>query len=159
MVAGEVQGLEVVIVVLDLRPFGHREAQPREDGDDLVVDDRERVQRSLSRTASRQREVELGPRAVLAALGLSGLAQPALDERLQLALGFIGGGPHAGPLALGQAAQRAEQRGERALAPQITHPDLLQLGRRPSAGDRRAGLVRDGIDARVGHYASRLWLW
>ena len=159
MVAGKVQRLEVVIVVLDLRPLGHREAQPHEDGDDLVVDDREGVQRALDRAAPRQREVVPAPRALLrrsASFGSrSAGSRPALPAR---AWPRWRRRPPEAALARASCPGSAAAC-ERSLPPEVADADLLQLGRRPRAGDRRAGLVRDRIDARVRHAASRLWLW
>src|SRR5262249_5254675 len=58
VVSRNVERLEVVVVALDLRALGHREAKPREDGDDLVVHAGQRVERALGRPAARQRQVE-----------------------------------------------------------------------------------------------------
>ena len=49
--------LEVVPVVLDLGPFDDPESEPQEDVDDLVLDQRQRVQRSRARSPAGQREI------------------------------------------------------------------------------------------------------
>jgi len=43
MVFGEVEGREYMPVIFDLRTFGNREAKSREDGADLLLDNRQRM--------------------------------------------------------------------------------------------------------------------
>ena len=58
MVLGDVQRLEVVPVVLDLRPLDDAEPQTEEHVDDLILHDRERMERARGRTAPRQGEID-----------------------------------------------------------------------------------------------------
>src|SRR5204862_495408 len=90
MIARDVERLEVVIVGLDLGPLGHREAEAGEDRDDLVVNARQRMERSLRRPAAGKREVESPAPALDLALDLEGRGEPGVQERLQLALALLG---------------------------------------------------------------------
>src|SRR5262249_57548442 len=85
-VTRDVERLEVVIVVLELRAFGHREAEADEDGHDLVLHARERIQAPAHGPAPAQRQVDPVPRALETALGFPRLAEPQFEQRLELTL-------------------------------------------------------------------------
>src|SRR6266478_3691600 len=116
MIARDVEGLEVVVVALDLGPLGDREAEPCEDRDDLVVDAGQGMQRSLRRAPARQGEVEPPPAALGLALRRRRGGEPSVQEPFELALGLVGGGADERTLLRRQAAERAQELGQRALA-------------------------------------------
>src|SRR5258705_13114546 len=92
MIARDVEGLEVVVVALDLGPLGDREAEPCEDRDDLVVDAGQGMQRSLRRAPARQGEGEPPPAALGPAPPRRRGGGPSVPEPLELPLGPVGGG-------------------------------------------------------------------
>ena len=114
---------------------------------------------ALGRPPPGQREVEPALRPLPAALAAGGVGEPRLQQRLQHALGLVGGSTHHRPLVGRQGAERAEKLGERALAAEEADADGLQLGRRRRALDRLAGLAGDGVDARVIHGLSAPAPW
>ena len=59
VVFGEVHGRKHVPIVFHLRSVGHRETEAREDVDDFVFNDRERVARAELNGVRRAREVEV----------------------------------------------------------------------------------------------------
>src|SRR2546425_2396720 len=151
MILGDVQGLEVEVVALDLRPLGDGKAEAHEDRNDLVLHPGERVARAQRRTTAGEREVEALPGALLPALGLAPLGQLQLEQGLQLTLDLIGGRADERALLLRQRAQGAQQKRQRPLPSQVTDAELLQLCRRPRAGNGCTRFVGDGIDARMPH--------
>ncbi len=154
MVRREVQGLEVVVVGLDLRALDHGEAEPGEDLDDLVLHPAQRMGGAERRAAAGERQVGPRRRARSHALGLLCVGETRVHERFQLALGLVGRGAHLRPLGRGQRAERAEELGESALPAEVLDADLLELGGRPGGGDRLARLPGDRVDARVRHSSS-----
>ena len=58
VVFGKVQGSKIVPVVFDLGAFRNGKAQPAEDMDDLVADQRNRMMRSEGDEISREAEVD-----------------------------------------------------------------------------------------------------
>jgi hypothetical protein len=157
MIARDVQRLEVVGVGLDLRTLGHREAESREDRDDLLAHAHERVHDAARRPAAGQREI--GSLALALALALGGArgGEARVQLRLQLALGLVGGGADGRPLFGGQRAEALEDLRERTRAAEIADADRLELGGRGGSPDRGARLVGHGVDARVTHRRQRAW--
>jgi hypothetical protein len=129
VVAWNVERLEVVVVALDLRTLGHREAEPCEDGDDLVVHAGQRVERSVRRPAARQREVEPRSPAFGLALGLERRGELGVQERLERALGLVGGRADERPLLGGERAERAQELRQLTLAAEHADTDPLEVGR------------------------------
>ena len=151
---GAVEGLEVVVVRLDLGPLGHGEAQAGEDRDDLVAHLDQGVPRAARGPAPRQGEIGTREGALVASLALAGLGQARLQQ-LEVALGLVGGGPHERALIGRQGAERAQELGQCPLTPEDADADLLQFGRRAGGLDRGARLAGDGLDARMGHGGQR----
>ena len=151
VVARNVERLEVVVVALDLRALGDREAEPREDGDDLVVHAGQGVERALGRPAARQREVEPRAPALGLALGLEHRGELGVEERLERALGLVRRGADERPLLGGERAERAQELGELALAAEHADTNPLQLGRRLRGGDGVPRLSDDGVHAGMTH--------
>src|SRR5437870_2502801 len=88
MVGLEVEGREVVVVVLDLRPLGDAEAHGDEEVDDLVLDEAEWMRVAAGAAAAGKRDVDpLVGKAVGEPLGGEPLAGPGdgrLDRLLRL---------------------------------------------------------------------------
>ena len=138
MVRRDVEGLEVVPVVLDLRTAHDTEPERREDVHDLAFDQRERVQGPRARTSSGERDVdpvggelrflrdrpELGPTRVE---GLLEVRADLVHARADLAA-----------VVARQRAKGALELAERRLAAE--HRDLrgVQLLQRRRARERRA---------------------
>ena len=127
MIARDVEGLEVVVVALDLRTLGDREAEPGEDRDDLVVDARQRMQRSLRRPAARQREIEAPSPAFGLPLRRRRRGQPRVQEALELALGLVGGGADERALLGRQGTERSQELRQRALAAEHADAEGFEL--------------------------------
>ena len=135
MVGRDVQRLEVVPVVLDLRAFGDTEPEAREDLDGLALDDRERVEAAQPRRAPGQAHVEpVGLEQGVLGQALQGLALGG-ERRLQCLACLVGRLPH--PLAvIGlERAQPLLDRAERRASPHdldLRRIELLDRAPRPS---------------------------
>ena len=153
MVVGEIEGPEIVVVALDFRTLRHREAQPLEDLDDLVLHLREGMEGAGSGKASRQRQVHAlgGERA--AALVVLERHHPCLERSFELGLDLVGLGPHQRPLRRRQRAQRAEERGQLPRSPQDTNPERFEVGRGAGPSDIRQGPITNLLDPRVRRHA------
>ena len=110
----EIQRREVVEVVLDIRPFGDREAHVGEDGHDLVRHLAHRMDPALGAVAQRQRDVDpLGGEPGIERLGLQ-LGRTRFERSLDLALQRI---ERLARLAALLRRQRAEGLGQLGDAP------------------------------------------
>src|SRR5688500_11371468 len=151
MVARDVERLEVVEVRLDLRPLGHREPEAHEDGHDLVAHARQRMEPAPRRSTARQREVRARALALAAPLALEHLAQADDEEGFERTLRLVGGGANQRALLGRQGAERLQDLGQGAGAPEILDPDGLQLARGGGTSDGGPRLARHRLDARMGH--------
>ena len=96
MLQGDVQGLEIVPGVFDLRPVGHGEAQPAHDVLQLLDRLRDRVQMAQPRADAGHRGIELArasalPAALFASRSI-GRVEGRLDLLLDLVEALAGGG-------------------------------------------------------------------
>src|SRR5262249_43486066 len=140
-------------VRLDLRPLGDGEAEPGEDRDDLVAHAHERMHDAARRPPAGQRQIWTRALALSPTLVRRGCLEPRVEQRLQLALGLVGAGPHLGALGGAERAERFEELRDFAGAPEVTNADRLELGRRGGGTDGGTRLARHGFDARVAHAA------
>src|SRR5437016_6778960 len=115
MIPGHVEGLEVVVVALDLRAVGDPESEPDEDVYDLVDDLGDRVQVPERRFAARERDIDAF--RLEAAGGLRRVERAAApgDRRLQSRADRVGDHPDFLALLRLHAAEGREDSGERAL--------------------------------------------
>ena len=125
MVRREVEGPEVVVVALDVRPLGPGKAQAAQDVRHLVHDERKGVPPAPRRGRPREREVEAGGSDLPVDLGgLEDLA--ALGEgRFDALLEPVGLGAQALALFYGEVLQAAQERGKRSLAAQVFNAELF----------------------------------
>jgi hypothetical protein len=136
-----VEGGEVVVLVLDLRPLHDREAEPDEDVLHPASDLRDQVEMAgQRRRVARHGHVDavLGEPAVeLRGLELGGAL---LEQHLERAPHLVGLLAERAALLGRQLADRAQRRGQLRLAAEVAHPQLLELSRRPGGADGRLGL-------------------
>ena len=127
MVLGKVQGLEVVVIQLDLGAFGDVEAHAAEDGGDVLDGPGDQVPLAPDPSPAGQGHVQAQPRFRPGQQGLltvfDRLGQILLDPVDQLA--------HFGPLGGGQFAHAPHQPGQAALGSQILDPDRFHIVRTP----------------------------
>ena len=122
----DVERVEVVVLGLDLGALDHAVAHPGEDVDDLVLDDRERVERPRTGPAARERDVDrIGLEQRVLARGLEGGA-PLGQRGAQRVADLVRAPPDL-------LAVVGRQRPQRAL-------DLLEA--RPAPEDRRLGRLQ-----------------
>jgi hypothetical protein len=136
MVGRNVQRLEVVPVVLDLRALRDPVAHAREHVDDLAFDDGQGVQRASPRAAARQRDVDAvgGQQSLL--LRRLKLAAPALERRLERGAHLVRDEADAPSIVRLERTEGTLRLRERGLAAE--HGDLrrLQLVERPGRLER-----------------------
>ena len=144
MGARVVEGIEVVVDGLDLRPLGHVEAQPDEDVLDLAAGLGHQVQAPDGRKrVSREGHVDAVGDEALLELGAGQLAAPGFDGGLERLARLVGRLAGRGPLLGRELGDAAQEVGQLGLAAQVAHADLLERGRRGRRGDRVAGLLLD----------------
>src|SRR5262244_1574419 len=136
MVVGKVERAEVVVVRLHLGPLRHGEAEPLEDGDDLVLHADDRMHGARRGEPAGQGEIDVARGEGLAML-------------LRLPLGEIRLLADAGPIGGGHFAEPAQQSRQLARASEDAHPHLLEGRRGSGPGDVRQGPVEDLLDPRV----------
>src|SRR5437867_5011403 len=147
VVGGDVEGLEVVPVVLDLRAFLHAVAHAGEDPDHLVLDDREGMQRSRPQPAAGKRDVD--PIALeQASLFRPGqCSTPFVQRRLQGLAQLVRRHPQALAVLRVERAQRTLDLAEPGLPAEHPHLCGVERLRGVRAGDHRqaplAFLVED----------------
>src|SRR6185437_9907493 len=141
MFGRNVQRLEVMKVVFDLRSLGNLEAGALEDALDAQPRQRDRMQSAERLAAPRQRDVDRAGGERLPDRGLLQLRtarlEPLLDERFRR----VDAGAGGTPLGLRHRAQTLQLLGERALATEPAHAHLLeggQIGAGRDLSQRRA---------------------
>ena len=155
VVLRDVEGLEVVVVELDLGPLGDGEPHPGEHVHDLVVHLGERVEPARDDAAARERQV--GPVGRQPGSPLDALQDglPGLELRLDPRLRLVRLAPHERPLGGRQSRQGAQELGEAPALAEVLDPDLVEV---PASGgplDLLAGALDDRADALVGHGGTR----
>jgi hypothetical protein len=126
MIGRDVEGGEVVPVVLDVGTLGPGEAHLAEDRGDLVHHLADRMQRALVLRARRQRDVDLLGGQARGERGTAEQALARVERRFDLALELVD--PRAEFLARlgGHAAQGLHQAGDAALLAEHGHARLLE---------------------------------
>ena len=128
MVLGQVQKLEVVVVILHLRALHHLVAHAHEDVHHLRKRDVHRVQRAGAASGAGQGHVD-GLRLQARGLFLGGQLPGALLQFfLQRGAHVVHQLAHLRPLLRRQLAHAAQKAGQFALLAQHGHADLLQRG-------------------------------
>ena len=126
MVRRDVERLEVVEVVLDLRPGGDLEAGAAKDLLDAQPRQSDRMQAAALLAPSRQRDIDApGGELALDLRALQRLA-PRLDGGLHALLGLVDALAGRGPLGGRQAAQGLQLLGEGAFLAEPAHPRLIE---------------------------------
>ena len=146
VVGGDVERLEVVVVLLDLRPLEHVEAHAREDVDQLLLDEGDGVDGTAARELRGHGHVDLFARVACGEL----LFFQLLLARCEL---LLRPGAHvADQLARGGAlfgrdvAHPLGQRGDGARLAEILHLQFKQLLARRNALHALADLAADAFD-------------
>ena len=151
VMGGDVEGLEVVVVVLDLRALGDTEAGVGEQALDTQQGAGNRVQATAGLAASGQGNVHpLGLQPGLQGLALQRTAA-LVDPGLELLLGLVDGLPGLGTLFLGQLTQGLELLGQQTALAEKAHAHRIQgrqIGGRVDTG-RRLGLQLLQLDRGV----------
>ena len=131
VVLRDVQAGEVVVVILDLRGVRHSKTHAREDVDDLVGDQRQRMQAADRAGLSGQGDVHGLGSVAGGQLGFLHLGGGSIVVRLHLGLQFVDDLAHGGALFRRNGAQILHQRGDLAVFAQIFLPERGQrlLGR------------------------------
>ena len=107
MVGPDVEGLEVVPVGLHLGALDHAVSHPGEDVDDLVLDDRERVQRSGPQSMAGQRHVDgVGVEEGVLGSRLERIAALLVDG-VERGLDLVDAPAHLAPIIDRQRAERS----------------------------------------------------
>ena len=139
----DVEGGEIVEIVLDIRPLGDGESHLAEDGDDLVDGLAHRMDAALGLRARRQSDVDplLGEARVQRGPGEVRLArvQGGGDRLLQGVEALAG----LAPLLGAEAAEGLHELGDLALLAQGLDPDALQILQRGCGLGRSQPLVPD----------------
>ena len=153
VVGGDVEGLEVVVVVLHLRAFRHLETGIGEEVLDAPQGAGDGVQAPGALTTARQGDVDpltrqAGTQGLPFQVGAAGL-----DGLLDLDLGLVDG--LAGPRTLlrRQATELLELRRQQARLAQVVHPDPIQGGQLAGRGDLSQGLGLQRGDTKSGFCA------
>src|SRR3990172_10815430 len=138
MILGDIQGLEVVVIPLNLRPFNDGKANFHEDPTDPSDDLRNGVQAAQAWAAPRQGNVNrvFGQDLITRNRfeGCSTGDNPLFDRLLDLVCKFADNGT----VLRGQRCQLAKNSGDSALATEKVHAGLLELSRVravPNLGD------------------------
>ena len=125
MVLGDVERLEVVPVILDLRTLGHAVAEAEEQPNDLVLYDRQGVQRPVGPAPPGEGHVH-GVRCQQRGLHIDGERVPACLKRVrQFGAGLVDGPPQLASLPFLERAQSALHLAERRLASE--HRDVRRF--------------------------------
>src|SRR6266404_1861286 len=155
MIVGEIERGEVVVVRLDLRALGHREAEPPEDLDDLVEDPHERVHCPGEDRATWQGQIgPLGLQGLTMLLGLEA-DQTRRELGLESLLGPVDLLAEARAVGRGHLAESAQERRQLTRAAEHTHAHLLEGRRGSGPGDVRQGPIEDVLDPRVPRHDSQ----
>ena len=123
MVGGRVQGVEAVILVLDLGTVGDYEPDLAETADDILSHLRERMELADDAATPGQGEI----RGLLGQGGFEFELAAALSQgSFELDLGAVDGLARGGFLFLGQCAKLLHQGGELAISAQVVNPSLFK---------------------------------
>ena len=134
MVGGCVEGVEAVVLGLDLRAVGDGETDLAQDAAHLLAHERERVIRAGAGVGGRQRGIDGGAKLGLQFRRLDG-AEGGVEERLQRGLRLVDELAHGGPLVLRHGAHLLHQRGELAVGADEAGLGGLELGARFQRGE------------------------
>ena len=126
VVLRNVERLEVVVVGLDLRAFGHREAHAEEDLLDLFEHLGQRVELAERRGPAGHRHVELFERELLVEQGRLDRGGALLDERLDARTHLVGELPDLRALLGRELAHLLEDDGELPLLAEVFDPQVVE---------------------------------
>ena len=133
---GHVQALEVVELLLLLGPQGDGVPHPLQDLHDLVHRLGHGVEGPAAAALRGQRHVDALPGLARLVLPRAKLAPPGLDRPLHLVPEGVQLLAGRGTLLGAQLPQRLQQNGQRALLPQVAHPQLAERLRGVNGGQR-----------------------
>ena len=138
MIRRDVEGLEVVPVVLDLRAADDAEPERCEDVHDLAFDQRERVQGSRARTPAGERDVDPVGGELRLLRDRPELGPARVEGLLEVRTDLVHACADLAAIVVRQRAERALELAERRLAAE--HRDLrcVQLLHRRRGRERRA---------------------
>ena len=148
MVGREVQRLEVMAVVLDLRAVGDRVAHTQEDLLDAAPHDRDRMESAPSRAPSGQCDIDLLGRAASLDLALLEVGRQEGDGLFDLSLGGVGPGAESPPLLRRNIPDAGkESRHEPLFPPEVAPLQPFEIRARWDAGGRlRAETIENAVD-------------
>ena len=139
VVGGDVERLEVVPLVLDLGTLGHPVPHPREDLDDPVLDEAERMQRARARAPAGQGDVDgVGARAARPRRPASSSSRRASSAERRSANASLVRRPRSRRASAGNEPSELWTLAERRLASQDGGLRLVELLERARRRDHRA---------------------
>ena len=142
----DIERLEVVPVVLDLRPLHHAEAEAREDADHLALDERHRVQRAGAGATPGQGEVDtVGLEQGGVGIGLQRLAT-GVESTGELGADLVRPRADRAPVVLGKPTEGLLQLAERCLSPEDRDLGGIQFIERGGVRKRVASPRKLGVE-------------
>jgi hypothetical protein len=126
VMAWDVEGFEVVVVVFDLRTFGNAVAYVSEELFDSLQRPGNRMQAARGLTATGQGDVDLFGSELGAQLGFFECRLARIEDICNTFLGFVDQRTHFGPLIGRQVAQGLHHLSQLTLLAKELNPDLLQ---------------------------------
>ena len=148
VIRGDVEGLEVVPVVLDLGTFHHAVPESEEDVHDLVLGERHRVERAGARTPPRQGQIDPVCRQQLGVGALGERLAPGGDDLADRLVHLVRTLPDGAAVLLGESAERATDLAERRLAPENGHVDRTDGLRRVRGREQSACALELDVEGR-----------
>ena len=149
VVRRDVQRLEVVEVVLDLRTFGDLEAGTPEQRFDAQPGTRDRMQAPAPLAAPRERDVDAATREFALDRCALELGVPGREGLLETLLDGIDRLPRLASLGDGEPADALQAQRQLALLAEELHAQLLERGERVARADLRERRGRECVE--VGH--------
>ena len=135
MVLRDVQGREVVVVLLHLRAFGHAVSEPQKEINDLFGGGDQRMAMAHRRAGRRSGDVQTFPGDPFLHRHLLHDLKSIGQQALHLGFQHIGPLAHHGTFVAGQLAHGTEHRRDSSLLAKQSNPQLLQLLSIAGSGD------------------------
>src|SRR5699024_5001606 len=156
MMRRKIQRLEIVVIVLDLRPGSNLETQPLENIEQTIEGAIDRMTAARIDRAPRQGDVDgLRVQARVEALARQHGAAFA-DGLFERMLGAVDLLTSLTPLFRRQLPQTLELCGERPLLAEKAHPDFVQAALALGPGDLLEGVLEQILRYRISHAQPRL---
>jgi hypothetical protein len=143
VIGGGAQGVETVILGLDLGALDHGEAGLAEDAAHLLAHEGERMGGARPGVGRRERGVDGRPE-LRGDLGVADALQRGVELGRELRLGLVDELAHGGALLLGHGAHLLHQRGEFTVGADIAGLGGLEVGARLEGRELGRGLGEEG---------------